>query len=154
MPALRPATVVVRLGVVLLVVGLGAIAWGGYAAATNPCTSGSPLSVDRFAPDETPPAGYERVDFADLPPAERPLFLEVVNGLGGTSRRYASSSALADLRHHVFSYRGDEYVTNTIVADCGPSPLEFFGPVGGDVSAVGLVVAVGSIVWRRRRPAT
>lgn len=150
---MRPATVVVRLGALLLVVGLVAVAWGGYAQATNPCESGYYLSVDRLDSNESPPPSDDRVDFADLPPAERQVFLDAVDAAGGTSREDARRSVIDDLSHHVVAYRGDEYVTNAMVADCGPQPLETFGPVGVLVSVLGSVGIVVGLAWRRVRPA-
>ena len=141
-----------RLGAVLLVVGLAAVVWGGYAQATDPCESGYYLTVDRLDPNESPPLGDERVAFSDLQPEAQHVFREAVDGPGSRSPKYDRAS-FGDLSHRVVTYRDDDYVTNTMVADCGPQPLELFGPLGGVVSGVGLVVLVGAVAWRRRRPA-
>ena len=137
------------LGVIFLLVGGTAVAWGSYQQAANPCESGYQLSIDRSQVNETSDSRYERTTFADLSAVEQRIFLEAVTDTYNLSRMYQNTSQFTNISGKIVSYRNEEYVTQTVVSGCGVQPGTYTKLGGGLATFIGLGNLIFAGVWRR-----
>lgn len=146
MPSARTLATV---GVALLIVG-GVLGATGYVETQTPsCESGSGLYIDRLDSGADASDGYEATAFENLTPAGQRVFLEAYTDESALSRLY-ESSVPGDASGRVVAYRGERYVTNTVVSDC-VTPLGDVAAFGGAaLSLVGLLLALvaGARAWR------
>lgn len=136
------------LSIVLLLIGGTGFAWGSYEQATTPCESGYLLGVEYVEADESPDSSYERVSFDNLSAVEQRILLEALTGERNMSRSYEDSE-FGNVSHAVVTYRGEQYLTQTVVNDCMRQRATF-SRIGGILLAL---IGVGGLAlvtaWRR-----
>jgi len=136
-------------GVILLVTGGTAVAWGSYQQTANPCESGYQISTERVKTNETLDSRYERIAFTDLSTVEQRIFLESITDMYNQSNMYQDSSELANLSDKAITYRSDQYVTHVVVSDCAGQPGTYSKLGGGITAFIGLGSLILTGIWQQ-----
>lgn len=131
----------IAVGAILLVLGVVFAGIGQYQAATDPCVSGTYLSVD-----ETPSPDEDPVAFESLSPVEQRALTDALEGNASPLRSY---DGRVDVPRYV-RYRNATYEAVEGSLDCGPEGL-VLKVVGGAGLILGALIVVISYVALRVR---
>lgn len=134
--------------IVLLLIGGTGFAWGSYQQATTTCESGHLLNVESVGAGESPDSSFERVSFDNVSAVEQRIFLEALTAEDNFSRTYEDAE-FGNVSQAVVTYRGEQYLAQTMVNDCIGMKSTFIR-IGGIILALigagGLALVTG---WRR-----